>query len=278
VLVRRWYKLVDRCDKRLWLEFRRSHTLLAGLVFRGTSGHSRAQTVQILLNSMALELVVLCMMYSAEDTSGEPVVINPVTVSAKHTFTAAHALCTDLRTAVRVALSQIVVSGAFAAAICIPGMLLFAACFNPFVSARKFACCLVRLPCNLSNALKLTCRRRGGRALLASHAAAGAGFDDADESTTASAQARSLQPAELVDHHHTALPLPDGCEAHVVTCTKAAGARIYIHLRQASSRVVAIEVPPQALEPTAFPTHCSTTGGASCVVASHDIPPCGGIT
>lgn len=51
-----------------WHACQSDHTLLAGLLYRGTTGFSRAQTVQILTNSLALELVVLCLQYT-EDSS-----------------------------------------------------------------------------------------------------------------------------------------------------------------------------------------------------------------
>ncbi len=130
VLVRRWHGLVNRCDKRLWLEFKRSHTLLAGVVFRGTSGYTRAQTTQILINSLALELVVLCMFYSSP--SDGPMVINPITI---------------------------IVSGAMAAAICIPGMLVFAMCFHPGASVQRLARCFLCWPCRLATVLQRCCRR-----------------------------------------------------------------------------------------------------------------------
>ena len=44
-LTRRWHTDVDKWYKRLWLTCKGSHTLLAGLFFRGTVGFSRAQTV-----------------------------------------------------------------------------------------------------------------------------------------------------------------------------------------------------------------------------------------
>ena len=97
---RRWHKGHDRCYKRLWRSCQTGHTALAGLVYRGARGLSRAQTVQawpppsrsnpnpspdpspspnpnpnldpspsptphqVLANSLALEIVVLCMQYS----------------------------------------------------------------------------------------------------------------------------------------------------------------------------------------------------------------------
>ena len=101
-LTKRWHGDVDRWYKRLWLTCKVSHTLLAGLLFRGTAGFSRAQTVQILSNSLVLEIVILCMQYIEEDV---------VTVE--------------------VGLVEVVVAGTVAACICIPGMMLFAASFHP---------------------------------------------------------------------------------------------------------------------------------------------------
>lgn len=125
VLATRWHRDVNRPYKRLWLAFKSSHTLVAGLFFRGASGQllprlSRAQTVQILLNSLALELVVLCMLLSAP-TDG-PLVINPV---------------------------KIVASGALAATICIPGTMLSAALFSPvqlIKALRRLLCCTLKAP------------------------------------------------------------------------------------------------------------------------------------
>lgn len=111
-LVRRWYADVNRPWKRLWLSFKESHTLIAGLLYRGSAGQllprlTRAQTVQILLNSLALELLVLCMLLSSP--SDGPMVINPV---------------------------KIIAAGSLAAAICIPGAMLSAALFAPMQLVR----------------------------------------------------------------------------------------------------------------------------------------------
>ena len=58
-LTKRWHKDVDTWYKRLWLTFQGSHTLLAGLLYRGTVGFSRAQTVMMILsNSVALPLAL----------------------------------------------------------------------------------------------------------------------------------------------------------------------------------------------------------------------------
>ena len=104
ILTKRWHKGHDRCHKRLWLSCKTSHTALAGLVYRGAGGLSRAQTVQVLANSLALEIVVLCMQYSV---SSEVLEINLVT-----TFMAS----------------------LFAALVCIPSMTIFAAAFNPQIA------------------------------------------------------------------------------------------------------------------------------------------------
>ena len=101
VLTKRWHKGHNRWHKRLWLSCQTSHTALAGLVYRGAGGLSRAQTVQVLANSLALEIVVLCMQYSV---SSEVLEINLVTT---------------------------VMASLFAALVCIPSMTIFAAAFNP---------------------------------------------------------------------------------------------------------------------------------------------------
>lgn len=101
ILTKRWHKGHDRWWKRLWLSCQTSHTALAGLIYRGVGGLSRAQTVQVLANSLALELVVLCMQYSV---SSEVLEINLVTIF---------------------------MASLFAALVCIPSMTIFTAAFNP---------------------------------------------------------------------------------------------------------------------------------------------------
>jgi hypothetical protein len=109
VLVNRWWRDVNACHKRMWISFKGTHTLLAGVVFRGASGYTRAQTVQMLLSSLALEMAVLCMFYS-DPSEGAVMVINPV---------------------------KIVAAGAIAATICIPGMLVFGWLFQPIGPSRR---------------------------------------------------------------------------------------------------------------------------------------------
>jgi len=121
VLARRWHSDVDRSWKRMALACKGSHTLVAGVFCRGSMGYTRAQTCMVLLNSLALELVVLCMLYSQPNDG--PLVINPIKIAS---------------------------TGVLAALICIPGMLLFTCLFTPqlFLNAprrlgRLFVACLL---------------------------------------------------------------------------------------------------------------------------------------
>lgn len=115
----RWYQDVNEPRKRLWLAFRQSHSLLTGLVFRGSMGRTRAETVMVFFNCLAFELLVLCAMYSSPATEG-PMVINPVSVVA---------------------------SGAVAAMLCIPAAWVIAWLFEP----RAFALLPFRLLAALSH-------------------------------------------------------------------------------------------------------------------------------
>ena len=96
-----------------------NHTLCAGIMYRGTPGYTRAQTVMILINGFAFELVMLCLFYSSPpplpvdnvtglpiEEAGPTVVINPV---------------------------AIIFSATVAAAICIPMMLIFTWLFDPII-------------------------------------------------------------------------------------------------------------------------------------------------
>ena len=129
VFVRRWHKDVDRSYKRLWLGFKDSHSLMSGVFYRGAAGYTRAQTVMVLVNSLALEIVVLCMFYSAP--SGGQMVVNPI---------------------------KIVASGSLCAFICIPAMLVFVWCFTPIIFVRMTKWLLVKLFC-WPRALCVCCKR-----------------------------------------------------------------------------------------------------------------------
>ena len=76
--------------------------------FQPPVGFSRAQTVQILSNSLVLELVVLCMQY-VEETEEEE----------------------QGTAAIEVDIVEVIVAGTFAALLYIPAMLVFAAAFHP---------------------------------------------------------------------------------------------------------------------------------------------------
>lgn len=99
---------------------------------------------QVLVNSLGLEILVLCMFYSAP--SDGPLVINPV---------------------------KIIVNGALCATICIPCMLIFAWLFNPMIFVRVGKWCLTTLCCwprslyrNLSRCLPRICARVAHASLL----------------------------------------------------------------------------------------------------------------
>jgi len=122
-ITKRWHKDVDSVWKRLLLACTINHTLCAGILYRGSPGYTRAQTVMILVNSFAFELIMLCMFYevpepiqlgnttdgAAEENAEPAMVINPV---------------------------AIIISSVFAALICIPTMLTFAWLYEPMIFVR----------------------------------------------------------------------------------------------------------------------------------------------
>jgi len=65
---------IDSAWQRHRLTCIRNHTLITGIIHRGTAGYTRAQTVMILLNSFSFELIMLCLFYSPPDprVDGEP--------------------------------------------------------------------------------------------------------------------------------------------------------------------------------------------------------------
>ena len=97
VLVSRWHKDVDHIHKRLWLSFKSSHTLMAGVVYKGYAGHTRAETIMILMNSLALEIVVLCMFYSLPSASPPPSTPSRSSSTALSARSSASRRCSSLR-------------------------------------------------------------------------------------------------------------------------------------------------------------------------------------
>lgn len=124
VLCRRWHTDVKGCTRATWITCKATHTLLAGVLYRGALGFTRAQTVQVLLNSLALELVVLCMQFSAAPPT-DATAFDPIFLLS---------------------------SGLLAAAITIPGMALFALAFTPQL--------LANLPADLAALVRRCWRAR----------------------------------------------------------------------------------------------------------------------
>jgi hypothetical protein len=144
VLTKRWHKDVDRGWKRMWLACKGSHTALAGVFYRGAGGLTRAQTVMVLLNSLVLEVVVLCMFYSSPSANPDPdapsIVINPI---------------------------KIVVAGSLCAVICIPAGLVITWLFEPMLLINELKLrlkCIICCPCDtlkgMCTCVRKLCRRR----------------------------------------------------------------------------------------------------------------------
>ena len=118
-LTKRWHKDVDSLWKRVCLGCTAKHSLCAGILTRGLAGFTRAQTMMLLFNGFAFELVMLCLLYSQPtplavdnvtglplEEAGPAVVINPV---------------------------AIIISATLAAIICIPVGLIFGWVFDPII-------------------------------------------------------------------------------------------------------------------------------------------------
>ena len=100
-LTKRWHKDVDSLWKRVCLGCTAKHSLCAGILTRGLAGFTRAQTMMLLFNGFAFELVMLCLLYSQPtplavdnvtglplEEAGPAVVINPVAIIITATLTA----------------------------------------------------------------------------------------------------------------------------------------------------------------------------------------------
>jgi Ca2+-binding EF-hand superfamily protein len=119
LLTKRWHKDVDSVWKRLYLACMFNHSLCAGITTRGVPGYTRAQTVMILVNGFAFELVMILLLLPpppplpTDNATGVPiepegpaVVINPV---------------------------EILFGAGVAAAICIPTGLILTWLFDPII-------------------------------------------------------------------------------------------------------------------------------------------------
>jgi len=122
-ITKRWHKDVDSVWKRLLLACTMNHTLCAGILHRGSPGYSRAQTVMILVNSFAFELIMLCLFYEVP----EPVRFGNMTDGAA---------AEEAEPAMVINPVAIVISSVFAALICIPTMLTFAWLYEPMIFVR----------------------------------------------------------------------------------------------------------------------------------------------
>ena len=151
--------------KRLALGLKSRHSLFAAL-YRGAGTLTRAQTMQVFLNSISLQLLLCAMLY-APRAPNEPLTINPV---------------------------KVVVTGTLSAFITTPAAAIFALTFHPVILLRvlfRITFRLIRLllccPCVFSRCLK---RRRENKA--ARIAAANIGGSSTKDLATL-AQKQSLQ-------------------------------------------------------------------------------------
>ena len=163
----RWQMTVGSNFKRLCLALKSRHSLLSGVLYHGAGNLSRAQTIQVFLNSIALQLVVVSMCFVPR-VPGQPLVINPVKIAA---------------------------SGTLAAVISMPCVFVFAWAFYPATLVRVVAKLsyrtirlLVCFPCLL--ALCLHRRRKSG---MRKRAARKVSVQDAARLTQAKQVARALK-------------------------------------------------------------------------------------
>ncbi|KOO28394.1 very low-density lipoprotein receptor-like protein [Chrysochromulina tobinii] len=119
VITKRWHQDVNAMWKRVCIACMANHSLCAGFLTRGVAGFTRAQTMMMLFNGFAFELVMLSLFYESPPTppvdnitglpmeeAGPAVVINPV---------------------------AIIISATVAAIICIPMGLIFGWVFDPII-------------------------------------------------------------------------------------------------------------------------------------------------
>uniref|UniRef100_A0A7S3SUP0 Uncharacterized protein n=2 Tax=Emiliania huxleyi TaxID=2903 RepID=A0A7S3SUP0_EMIHU len=160
-LAKRWHKDNNTFCKRLCLQCRRSHTLCF-FDTRGSS-YTRAQTTMILVNSLAFELVMLCLTYQASDGA---LVINIVGV---------------------------VISGTVCALIVVPTMVTFAWLYHPATFVRVGLWCAKAFFCWPVWLGKCCCRASCKVAPSVEEAEAGVGASEASVSLKAWAAVAAAQ-------------------------------------------------------------------------------------
>lgn len=121
-----WDKTVGGSLRRLWLALKTRHSLFSGVLFHGAGDLSRAQTLMVFVNSVALQLVLVSLMYVPR-VPGQPLTINPI---------------------------KIAVSGTVASLITMPMSMTFALIYRPILLARvlfklalRLVTLLLCLPC-----------------------------------------------------------------------------------------------------------------------------------
>jgi hypothetical protein len=117
-----WHKDVNAVWKRLCLACRTNHSLCAGILTRGVAGYTRAQTMMMLYNGFAFELVMLCLLYESS---------SPPTPLAEDNVTGLP--LEEVGPAVVINLVSIVFSATVAAIICIPAGLIIGWVFDPII-------------------------------------------------------------------------------------------------------------------------------------------------
>jgi len=169
IMSKRWHKDVDSNCKRICLACTQYHTLLAGIVYRGSAGYTRAQTMMVLVNSFTFELFMLCLTWPSPtpapaDGSEQPVV----------TFNVV----------------GIIVSSTLASIITVPAMVSFAFLYDPIIFVRIAKWALRATFCWPRWLLSCCARRRSARV--------------ADEPTMAPTASRVAAPEDdVVDENAT---------------------------------------------------------------------------
>lgn len=79
-LTKRWHKDVDSFWKRLLLSCRAEHSLCAGICYRGVPGWTRAQSVMVLMNSIAFTFLWMLIFYEMPEPD-EAQSFNPVGIA-----------------------------------------------------------------------------------------------------------------------------------------------------------------------------------------------------